>query len=98
MVSPTLIYSPSSNGFSPTRNKPLIKLDADVCEANPMATDKTPAAPNSTPRLKPICRSAEAKNKDSTNQYNKRLNSVLRSEEHTSELQSRGHLVCRLLL
>src|SRR5690625_5545519 len=25
-------------------------------------------------------------------------NLVLRSEEHTSELQSRGHLVCRLLL
>src|SRR5690554_7362170 len=25
-------------------------------------------------------------------------NSVLRSEEHTSELQSRPHLVCRLLL
>src|SRR5690625_6044661 len=25
-------------------------------------------------------------------------NNVLRSEEHTSELQSRGHLVCRLLL
>src|SRR5690625_5826482 len=25
-------------------------------------------------------------------------NSLLRSEEHTSELQSRGHLVCRLLL
>src|SRR5690625_5458532 len=26
------------------------------------------------------------------------LNDPLRSEEHTSELQSRGHLVCRLLL
>src|SRR5690625_6633453 len=26
------------------------------------------------------------------------LNPVPRSEEHTSELQSRGHLVCRLLL
>src|SRR5690625_6621650 len=26
------------------------------------------------------------------------LNSLQRSEEHTSELQSRGHLVCRLLL
>ena len=26
------------------------------------------------------------------------LNVSLRSEEHTSELQSRGHLVCRLLL
>src|SRR5690625_5691439 len=25
-------------------------------------------------------------------------NLVIRSEEHTSELQSRGHLVCRLLL
>src|SRR5690625_5385178 len=27
-----------------------------------------------------------------------RLNLQKRSEEHTSELQSRGHLVCRLLL
>src|SRR5690625_6672022 len=26
------------------------------------------------------------------------LGSAVRSEEHTSELQSRGHLVCRLLL
>src|SRR5690625_1848282 len=26
------------------------------------------------------------------------IDSILRSEEHTSELQSRGHLVCRLLL
>src|SRR5437870_10416426 len=26
------------------------------------------------------------------------LNTPARSEEHTSELQSRGHLVCRLLL
>src|SRR5690625_2656435 len=28
----------------------------------------------------------------------KDFKSVIRSEEHTSELQSRGHLVCRLLL
>src|SRR5690625_5310163 len=27
-----------------------------------------------------------------------RENGIQRSEEHTSELQSRGHLVCRLLL
>src|SRR5690625_5426749 len=26
------------------------------------------------------------------------INASLRSEEHTSQLQSRGHLVCRLLL
>src|SRR5690625_6715549 len=28
----------------------------------------------------------------------KKLKRIFRSEEHTSELQSRGHLVCRLLL
>src|SRR5690625_5441709 len=31
-------------------------------------------------------------------QYLNRLSDYFRSEEHTSELQSRGHLVCRLLL
>src|SRR5690625_4899059 len=31
-------------------------------------------------------------------QRQKRVLATLRSEEHTSELQSRGHLVCRLLL
>src|SRR5690625_5780762 len=30
--------------------------------------------------------------------YQRSTYHVLRSEEHTSELQSRGHLVCRLLL
>src|SRR5690625_5641758 len=30
--------------------------------------------------------------------HNESYSYVLRSEEHTSELQSRGHLVCRLLL
>src|SRR5690625_5541401 len=33
----------------------------------------------------------------SVSSRNRRLN-IKRSEEHTSELQSRGHLVCRLLL
>src|SRR5690625_1500038 len=30
--------------------------------------------------------------------YKVKLRNLIRSEEHTSELQSRGHLVCRLLL
>src|SRR5207253_8567247 len=30
--------------------------------------------------------------------YERRYSEFKRSEEHTSELQSRGHLVCRLLL
>src|SRR5690625_6884251 len=32
------------------------------------------------------------------NTFAKENGKTLRSEEHTSELQSRGHLVCRLLL
>src|SRR5690554_6988928 len=32
------------------------------------------------------------------NNITKKINELLRSEEHTSELQSRPHLVCRLLL
>src|SRR5690625_5544958 len=42
---------------------------------------------NNKERLIPISRRAQ-----------KYLKLYLRSEEHTSELQSRGHLVCRLLL
>src|SRR5690625_6687302 len=33
-----------------------------------------------------------------TDNYNPNNAGAMRSEEHTSELQSRGHLVCRLLL
>src|SRR5215510_16620114 len=33
-----------------------------------------------------------------TASFGPRSNALCRSEEHTSELQSRGHLVCRLLL
>src|SRR5690625_4339986 len=35
---------------------------------------------------------------DEAQEYTDDQRSALRSEEHTSELQSRGHLVCRLLL
>src|SRR2546422_7507758 len=34
----------------------------------------------------------------STSEYNSPVSLLIRSEEHTSELQSRLHLVCRLLL
>src|SRR5437660_4387941 len=33
-----------------------------------------------------------------SNLFFRRCSPTVRSEEHTSELQSRGHLVCRLLL
>src|SRR5690625_5542437 len=63
------------------------------------------------PRLDSVCFFKEAKR--SSESFKKRLildskfsvdsrkflcRAGLRSEEHTSELQSRGHLVCRLLL
>src|SRR5690625_5522060 len=51
-----------------------------------------PAAANSAGR--PICFSPSTV---ATSQ-NSATRSASRSEEHTSELQSRGHLVCRLLL
>src|SRR5437870_10186958 len=35
---------------------------------------------------------------ESPKKASSKIVSYLRSEEHTSELQSRGHLVCRLLL
>src|SRR5207253_11243800 len=35
---------------------------------------------------------------DEARRYEAGLDAFARSEEHTSELQSRGHLVCRLLL
>lgn len=47
------MVSPTSNEPSPIKNKPLIKFDAEVCEAKPNATVKIPAAPKNTLSLKP---------------------------------------------
>src|SRR5690625_6696544 len=40
----------------------------------------------------------DAAPEDVENLISRPLEGAVRSEEHTSELQSRGHLVCRLLL
>src|SRR5437870_7041115 len=45
-------------------------------------------SPNSPDALNQVCDDARARG----------IKVITRSEEHTSELQSRGHLVCRLLL
>src|SRR5207253_10267688 len=44
------------------------------------------------------CIARRALGRQSAHSYLSRRESSERSEEHTSELQSRGHLVCRLLL
>src|SRR5207253_3953392 len=50
-----------------------------------------PAAPHARPYLPPL----GAHGRGAVGRVER---GALRSEEHTSELQSRGHLVCRLLL
>src|SRR5690625_6408286 len=48
--------------------------------------------------LRPPEAAAAALHADDRDQHRRAASSASRSEEHTSELQSRGHLVCRLLL
>src|SRR5439155_26170674 len=45
-----------------------------------------------------IANGAQCKHRAAAESSEDAFNSDARSEEHTSELQSRGHLVCRLLL
>src|SRR5690625_5431678 len=82
--------------------------------AAPAAPNTLPAepAPNAVPMSapRPCCRStrpitdsAEITCTACSNGYNHSIEKLRhrlrgRSEEHTSELQSRGHLLCRLLL
>src|SRR5437870_6676417 len=51
-------------------------------------------------RILSLCRRAiiVATTSEKTPNILRHKDNILRSEEHTSELQSRGHLVCRLLL
>src|SRR5690625_7075916 len=59
----------------------------------PVLVDQVAAPPISYSRTPPI-RVVETRAAVSS----RRIDEDTRSEEHTSELQSRGHLVCRLLL
>src|SRR5690625_4890130 len=55
-------------------------------------------SPGLGPGLAALSRPAMAAAEPDSHQASPRVVSISRSEEHTSELQSRGHLVCRLLL
>jgi len=60
-VLPILMTSPMTKYHSAIKNIPLIKFDAEVCDANPIATVKTLAAPNNTFKLKPSSNNTEKK-------------------------------------
>src|SRR5207253_889793 len=72
------------DGLLVARGAPAVAVECEVCVAKLcVAAMKPPTnqCPDSSQELR----------------QNKWLGEIVRSEEHTSELQSRGHLVCRLL-
>src|SRR5690625_5460256 len=82
-----------------TRTSTTVASGRLVFNAEPMRVPTvlpTPAAPT-TNAINIVTRSSQPAN-GSERRMNAMNNVKNRSEEHTSELQSRGHLVCRLLL
>src|SRR3989442_7624507 len=67
---------------------PRITIERVTFTGTPSGAAITPAKRDST----------DAANTATLNTVSTGLNVAVRSEEHTSELQSRPHLVCRLLL
>src|SRR5690625_6446583 len=61
------------------------------------ADQESPASISETSQFTMQQRSEIAKSRSQIDEFT-RWDAPWRSEEHTSELQSRGHLVCRLLL
>src|SRR5207253_8785053 len=85
---PTHIYTLSLHDALPISSRHTVRL-------RPLGAT-SPCFPSSPSRAIPpkICCSSP----DSSRRTATRWTRWPRSEEHTSELQSRGHLVCRLLL
>src|SRR5690625_6402719 len=81
---PALFDASTTRRITPDRNSPISSPSAGHGEDASIATS-APAKAASKPS--PVVISTPVERDIST-----------RSEEHTSELQSRGHLVCRLLL
>src|SRR2546429_8208216 len=92
---------PSESLCRAGRRAPETRYGAEIRETSPCKRRacRTPAAPRFAPfdtqrAILPVCalRAYPARRR------RPRLSGSMRSEEHTSELQSRLHLVCRLLL
>src|SRR5207253_11340346 len=85
-TAPTYIYTLSLHDALPIYESQFGFRSGDLCLHRP-------------PRRLTFCRPTRQRQKSSgTSHRAGRHPTRLRSEEHTSELQSRGHLVCRLLL
>src|SRR5258708_10188419 len=75
---------------------PISFCPASVWPRSPFSTDRSPPTAQSVRR--PKCCAHGNAGSTSSSAPRCRRRSTSRSEEHTSELQSPDHLVCRLLL
>src|SRR5690625_6187799 len=89
---PAFFDASTTRRITPDRNSPISSPSAGHGEDASIATS-APAKAASKPS--PVVISTPVERDISTASWPAAL---IRSEEHTSELQSRGHLVCRLRL
>src|SRR6266699_4411167 len=89
------VYDPAGTAGAFTSHAAILE-----CHALPLATPRLPAASLDTlaDRLAELGRLHRLFRTEQALQATSDPEGVARSEEHTSELQSRPHLVCRLLL
>src|SRR5207253_10407761 len=87
----------SSDLYCPTRATFSSSFSSSRTSRYSRATRQAKGPP---PKVVPCCPTeiADANSSLARNAPSGRPAAIGRSEEHTSELQSRGHLVCRLLL
>src|SRR5439155_18988125 len=87
-------------GFENLDMMPLVPGDHECERADADRLAIRGAAPDPGIRVKcpQECQRRRACGAQFADEIDERARVELRSEEHTSELQSRGHLVCRLLL
>src|SRR2546422_7694078 len=80
--------------------KAINKMSAEMMVGQPAMLEAAwaPATPNPTPINPPMALRTTASTRNCRRMCRRLAPTAMRSEEHTSELQSRLHLVCRLLL
>src|SRR5215510_3660466 len=89
---PRFVSNCSTPTTNPPRSSPTWECRATRQFGAPMAPSLRTFIPRERSRWRHRNFSSKAKHPDASQRV------ATRSEEHTSELQSRGHLVCRLLL
>src|SRR5690554_7242854 len=93
--SPLTLCKKNSSNPKRLKTREIVLFDADEAKINSKSSRYKSLIKCSTPE---ISSKSGLVSKASLNNERFRCTNCSRSEEHTSELQSRPHLVCRLLL